>query len=1358
MSAKSEIPGRRERKLVQLGVGVLLLVLVISAGWYLTSRHFETWIRFKVIAELEADTGGRVEMRSLRWSLSRLEIDLRDLTIHGLELANQPPYVHIDHLVLRLKVLSLFSGQLGLRTLIAERPVVHITVDRAGKTNQPLPMAAAQRDQVQRLFDLGIERAEISGGELVWNDRHFPLDLRADDVTAQLVSVPTTPLTTGPRFDGSIKIGKLDSSLKDLRPFSSSLEAEFSLLPRAVELRSLRWQSGDSVLSLKGRVADLSALQLEGDYDLRFNLLQVAQIMRNSQLRAGTLQLAGHGTFSSQTFSTQGKAFLRAAEWNDGGLHVSGLGLRADFSASPTELSFAHMSGNGLGGGFSGEAAWSEWLSVWKPRVANASAPAGAAHLHLRAMQVLQIARAFSTRTMPLAQLRFTGDVSGEADLTWKGSPANLQAALAVTIVPPARNQADMIPVNGDFHGRYQLAGRRLEITGSRVATPSTVLVASGTMGFERSALNLNLKATTGTELQSLFSALNVPDLPLELHGSVSLLGVLSGRWDAAALNAHIELNDFYSLFPSGQFANGSGKLLIIAKPQPQSRRRLHWDRFSGDVHIGPTSIALRQAELQRGKTRFDVRFSSTLHQYKLVDSDQFQGAIALHDGAVEDLENLAGVRYPITGAANLDVQFFGTPAGPQAEGAFQIFGGSLWGTPFKSFRSQIHLAHQDLQLNDLLLSLNAAKVSGTVSYSLENQGIRFQVAGEKFDLTHIAGLNSPRFSVEGEASFEATGSWILNTPFQDGRVLNVKATLHDLVLNGERQGDLQLQADTQGQELRVEAYSQLELATLQLNGTVQLRDLWPADFTLNVHRLDFDPLLHAYLKGHITGHSSADGSIHLHGPLRDLKQSSFTGEFPRLSAEIENVKLSNQGPIRFSGANGTVQLEQMHIVGEGTDFSAQGSVPLVQPAQINLNANGQLNLKVLQGYYPGLLSYGSVSVAMKISGTWQRPAIGGQVEISNAGLSLIDLPNGLSEIKGTLVFNQNRLYIRSLTARTGGGELKLGGFITYAQGIYFDLAATGSDVRLRYPLGVSAEASADLRFVGSPSNSTLSGEIVVNRFALTPSFDFASYLAAGKQPAFASSADSPLSNIHFAVHIITRPELQVQSSLARVSGDADLNLRGTVARPVLLGRVNISSGDIFFNGAKYHLERGDVLFVNPLAVEPILDVAATTRVRDYDITLGFHGPLNRLAATYRSDPPLPTADIITLLALGRTRDEQVLNNSPQSSNTITDTAANAILGQALNYAVSSRVQRLFGASRIKIDPRVGEPGTPNARLTVEQEVSKNVTVTYITNLSQTAQQVVQVEVQLSPNLSLVGVRDQYGVLGFDFRIRQRKR
>src|SRR5581483_5058180 len=202
------------------------------------------------------------------------------------------------------------------------------------------------------------------------------------------------------------------------------------------------------------------------------------------------------------------------------------------------------------------------------------------------------------------------------------------------------------------------------------------------------------------------------------------------------------------------------------------------------------------------------------------------------------------------------------------------------------------------------------------------------------------------------------------------------------------------------------------------------------------------------------------------------------------------------------------------------------------------------------------------------------------------------------------------------------------------------------------------------------------------------------------------------------AVHVVTRPELQVQSVLAKVSGDADLNLRGTAARPVVLGRLNISAGDIYFNGTTYHLERGDMLFINPLAIIPILDMEATTRVRDYDIMLGFHGPIDRLTTTYRSDPPLPPADIIALLALGRTREEQVLNNT-QNSTTITDTAANAILGQALNYALSSRVHSSFEDIHTKIVPQVAVPAPPQAIPTLQPTLSQKVTLTNLTTLSQ---------------------------------------
>ena len=99
------------------------------------------------------------------------------------------------------------------------------------------------------------------------------------------------------------------------------------------------------------------------------------------------------------------------------------------------------------------------------------------------------------------------------------------------------------------------------------------------------------------------------------------------------------------------------------------------------------------------------------------------------------------------------------------------------------------------------------------------------------------------------------------------------------------------------------------------------------------------------------------------------------------------------------------------------------------------------------------------------------------------------------------------------------------------------------------------------------------------------------------------------LNRIRLDVHIATTPELQMQTASVRLSGDADLHLRGTAAKPAILGRADVIEGEVQFNGTKYRLERGDITFINPVTTTPVLDLQATTRVQDYDITLNLNGP-----------------------------------------------------------------------------------------------------------------------------------------------------
>jgi translocation and assembly module TamB len=430
----------------------------------------------------------------------------------------------------------------------------------------------------------------------------------------------------------------------------------------------------------------------------------------------------------------------------------------------------------------------------------------------------------------------------------------------------------------------------------------------------------------------------------------------------------------------------------------------------------------------------------------------------------------------------------------------------------------------------------------------------------------------------------------------------------------------------------------------------------------------------------------------------------------------------------------------------------------------IDVRLAGSVNMTLLQSVNPKLLARGTLGVNLEASGTLSQPVLQGRLEVKNTFVSHNDFPSGLSDLNGVLRFDRNRIQIESLTGSTGGGAVALTGSATYQSGGFLlDFGATAQGVRLRYPPGVSSTANADLRLTGSTNSAVLSGDVLVTKLAVTPGFDFAAYIEKSKQEVVLTENDSLQSRLKLDVHVMTTPELQMQTAIARLSGNADLRVRGTADRPAILGRVEVLEGEISFNGTKYQLERGDVTFANPAKTQPIIDMTATTRVRDYDITVRFRGDAsasNGLKITWQSEPQLPEADVIALLALGRTREESAAASSGGSFG-FGGEASNLLINQALNSAVNSRLQRLFGASRVKIDPQGLASETNVVRgpqLTVEQQVARNLTLTYSTNVSVSNQQIIQVEYNVTRNVSIVALRDQNGVVSFDFKIRRRKK
>jgi translocation and assembly module TamB len=212
--------------------------------------------------------------------------------------------------------------------------------------------------------------------------------------------------------------------------------------------------------------------------------------------------------------------------------------------------------------------------------------------------------------------------------------------------------------------------------------------------------------------------------------------------------------------------------------------------------------------------------------------------------------------------------------------------------------------------------------------------------------------------------------------------------------------------------------------------------------------------------------------------------------------------------------------------------------------------------------------------------------------------------------------------------------------------------------------------------------------------------------------------------------------------------------LQGTPYNPVLLGRINITEGGINFFGTKFTINQGSITFANPVRLEPVLNLDLETKVQGIDVILTVSGPVNKLNVTPRSDPPLQYSEVVSLLTTGSVPSSAPTLSTQQNTPTqnFSQLGASALLGQVVANPVSGRLQRFFGVSNVKINPQfTGVENNPQARLTVEQQVTRNITFTYITNLASSNQQIVRVEWALNKSWSLIALRDENGLFGIDF-------
>lgn len=1316
---------KRARRVI--AILLILLLLIAVGGWlYLRSDAFRESLRVRVVSEIERASGGKATLRAFDFDWARNRATLTDLTVRGREPASAPPLLHLDSAEAALSITSYLGLNANLRSIRLTGLAVNLITFADGTTNLPGPATPSTGNPVDPLLRMAISRFELQRSSFSWNLEKYPLAMRGEELEIDL-RYRRLPTAT---YAGHVSSKRVSIEHAALHNAKFDVDADVAIEREALRLPRVRLVQGKTEIDAKGVVNNWRQPVLDAAFTAKGNSADVANLL--------AVKLPANGSFE-----TKGSLSYRA---DRGGLRVE-----ADAEGRDWVIT--------AGGQSWGRAAWSAHAVVENQEARltaiRVDLPAGVfrgtassnfesyqVQGTVGSIQLTELQRFVGPDVMP-----WQGFVTGPIRI--EGTGPNAEVSLRLNITPNDSERA----IEGKVSATYSTRTGVLDVETAHLETYWTTLDASGSLD---QRLNVRLDTNELTDLP--YS----DRIPVRLEGTNAraiFVGAIIGTLTNPTIDGTLEVDH----------ASAYGESI---------------DRVSGRVRATRGGLAVERLMARQGEMEVTGQGSLTLFDGEIRDWSAVRANLQAKGAGIPKLLKLAKLDYDADGVAAGDLEISGTIGDPRANGTVRVERARYGQDELGQVSATVRYSAERIEIERGQLSIDQRPAYFSGSFTPDAR----RSANGTFRLdVRTSGVNVERISWvrERQPDFEARVDVDAKTAgrIQDGQVtfssLNGQILTPAFAYRKRALGSLNLKGVTAGDLLKVTTTGNLRGASINSSSSWKISDpklTGSGDFQIvNLRLADFEDFLGApETKESTEPVVFAEGSMRLTGRIQG---SLMEPEKLKGNMRIENLELAprqlagavkrdltlrSPAPIDVDFDERGLSVKSARLEAKNTSLTASGLVALSRTGSSNLRLQGNVNLEVLSIIKPDLQASGDSVVDASFRGSFGQPQITGRMEFRNASFFLRNVPNGLEGVNGVVFFDRTRARIESFTAQSGGGTLRLAGFVGFGNELTYQLQASGENVRVRYPEGISTSVNAALSLAGGASSSVLSGSVTILRMALAPRADIGTMIAEGTK---ATTSGPPrfenefLKEMQIDVRVDTALDAELTSSLTQnVQAEVNLRIRGTPARPVVLGRVSFTQGDLNFFGAKYSIDRGEINFYNQTKIEPVINLDLQTRIRGVLVTITFSGPANKLNLSYRSDPPLQSSEILALLTVGRAPDNPTIaSGSTVQSPTFLQGASSALLGQAATAPITGRLQRLFGVSRVRIDPQLtGIENTAQARLTIEQQVSRDITVTFITNLNRTQQQIVSVEWDFSRDFSAVAIRDDNGVFGLDFFYRKR--
>ncbi|MGI4826658.1 MAG: hypothetical protein ACRYFU_00450, partial [Janthinobacterium lividum] len=733
----------------------------------------------------------------------------------------------------------------------------------------------------------------------------------------------------------------------------------------------------------------------------------------------------------------------------------------AQLRLTPTELLFSALTGHLPGGGtIAGEMKIENWLgevpanapsnsptTVAAAKTANNTAknvgaaapvqsvnltPVGGAHAFAKVTLKGITLRTILEITAPnkIGDLGLDTQLSGPVTAEWGGPATNIadtvQVGADLTLSPfgEHRRNVSNVPVSGRILAHYDGKTQIVNLQRVNLQTPGTTLNANGVLGVNQgdplTNLALNLQVHDLSEFDQTLQTLGVSSngkkgaaaLPVVLHGSLAFNGTAKGAIRNIDVKGHLSAN--------------------AVEVKLGTSTDVQLDSVIADAEYAPSrGIAVGSSTITRGTAVLNLTGTAVPHRvvsrhgvvsYNWDNDTAVNASVKLGNAQVTDLLQIAGQQQNVelTGTANINVHAMGTLGNLAGAGNITLANGVAYGEPYQTISVDANVQGQQVNATRFLVQAHGMQVTGSGGYNLASKHINAQLSGQDLRLSKLVLVQKANPNADAVLSFNASANGTVQEP-------NLKAnfSLADIVADGKPLGQLSATASSKGSTVFYDLHSALVGAQIAANGQTSLTGDYETQAKLTLSGVDVAKAVALFSPGSTNATSDIAGTVTVSGPAAKPQQLTATAEFSTFTVTAQGVTVKQTEPIRIGLRNGVANIDSLHIEGPDTVLRANGTAVVFGDnnplgGELDLHSTGSINLALAHTIDPQLITSGKVTFDVGAAGRLKQPSLVGQVNFNNANLAVDGIPNGLSNLTGSAVFNQNRLEVKNVTGTSG--------------------------------------------------------------------------------------------------------------------------------------------------------------------------------------------------------------------------------------------------------------------------------------------------------------------------------------------------